>query len=243
MIKFFRKRRYDLMEKNKIGKYFKYAIGEIVLVVIGILIALSLNTRNESRKIKNQEKELLNTILENIKLDSTVISSVTERKNVIIDVHKNLVRFVNGAINNEKLKNIDIVRSAIPSSIITKKNNPELSNKVFSNSIKNAIFKYYQDIELFEFAVENFNDIIEKELRPFLAKKQLLNYGGQFGNIGDDTILLIDVKKFLKEIEKPELQQVLFEAGIKFSFIDYSMNNLRNSNERLKVEITTYLSK
>jgi len=43
MIKFFRKIRYDLMEKNKTKKYFKYAIGEIVLVVIGILIALSIN--------------------------------------------------------------------------------------------------------------------------------------------------------------------------------------------------------
>tara|TARA_R110002051_G_scaffold313163_1_gene388974 strand:- start:6431 stop:6565 length:135 start_codon:yes stop_codon:yes gene_type:complete len=43
MIKFFRKIRYDLMGKNKTGKYFKYAIGEIVLVVIGILIALSIN--------------------------------------------------------------------------------------------------------------------------------------------------------------------------------------------------------
>jgi hypothetical protein len=243
MIKFFRKRRYDLMAKNKIGKYLKYAIGEIVLVVIGILIALSINTWNESRKIKEQEKELLTTILENIKLDSTVVSSVTERKNIIIDVHKNLVRFVNGEINNEKIKNIDIIRSAIPNAIITKKNNPELSNKVFSNSVKSAIFKYYQDIELFEFGVENFNDIIEKELRPFLAKKQLLNYGSQFRNIAENTLLLIDVRKFLKEIEKPELQQVLFEAGIKFSFIDYSMNNLRNSNERLRVAITAYLSK
>ena len=47
MIKFFRKIRYDLMEKNKTGKYFKYAIGEIVLVVIGILIALQINNWNE----------------------------------------------------------------------------------------------------------------------------------------------------------------------------------------------------
>jgi hypothetical protein len=50
MIKFFRKIRYDLMEKNKTGKYLKYAIGEIVLVVIGILIALSINNWNENRK-------------------------------------------------------------------------------------------------------------------------------------------------------------------------------------------------
>ena len=43
MIKLFRKIRYDLMGKNKTGKYLTYAIGEIILVVIGILIALSIN--------------------------------------------------------------------------------------------------------------------------------------------------------------------------------------------------------
>ena len=49
MIKFFRKIRYDLMEINKTGKYVKYAIGEIVLVVIGILIAVNINNWNENR--------------------------------------------------------------------------------------------------------------------------------------------------------------------------------------------------
>ena len=50
MIKFFRKIRQDLLRDNKIGDYLKYAVGEIVLVVIGILIALSINNWNESRK-------------------------------------------------------------------------------------------------------------------------------------------------------------------------------------------------
>jgi Family of unknown function (DUF6090) len=63
MIKFFRKIRYDLMEKNKTGKYFKYAIGEIILVVIGILIALSINNWNEERKDNLQRI----TLLENLK--------------------------------------------------------------------------------------------------------------------------------------------------------------------------------
>jgi len=54
MIKIFRKIRYDLMKQNKTGKYFKYAIGEIVLVVIGILIALQINNWNEVRKEKSQ---------------------------------------------------------------------------------------------------------------------------------------------------------------------------------------------
>ena len=60
MIKFFRHIRKDLMEKNKTGKYFKYAIGEIVLVVIGILIAIQLNDwRNDSVNTKQKQKVLL----------------------------------------------------------------------------------------------------------------------------------------------------------------------------------------
>ena len=50
------------MEQNKTGKYFKYAIGEIILVVIGILIALSINNWNESRKEAIQETAILNQL-------------------------------------------------------------------------------------------------------------------------------------------------------------------------------------
>jgi len=62
MIKFFRKIRYNLMETGKTGKYFKYAIGEIILVVIGILIALSINNWNESRKTDAEEIKMLKNI-------------------------------------------------------------------------------------------------------------------------------------------------------------------------------------
>lgn len=51
MIKFFRHIRRNLMEQNKTGKYLKYAIGEIVLVMIGILFALQINNWNEARKL------------------------------------------------------------------------------------------------------------------------------------------------------------------------------------------------
>ena len=54
MIKFFRKIRCDLIEKNKTRKYLKYAIGEIVLVVIGILISLQINNWNENQKYSRE---------------------------------------------------------------------------------------------------------------------------------------------------------------------------------------------
>jgi hypothetical protein len=50
MIKLFKKIRQNLLLENKTSKYFKYAIGEIVLVVIGILIALQINNWNENKK-------------------------------------------------------------------------------------------------------------------------------------------------------------------------------------------------
>ena len=65
MIKFFRKIRQNLLMENKTGKYFKYAIGEIILVVIGILIALQLNNLNENKKNDVFEKEILSQIQEN----------------------------------------------------------------------------------------------------------------------------------------------------------------------------------
>jgi len=62
MIKFFRKIRQRLLSENKFTKYLLYAIGEIVLVVIGILIALQINNRNEYRKDRITEKEYLESL-------------------------------------------------------------------------------------------------------------------------------------------------------------------------------------
>jgi hypothetical protein len=62
MIKFFRKIRQNLLMKNKTGKYFKYAIGEIVLVMIGILLALQVSNWNQERKDRISERKLLDNI-------------------------------------------------------------------------------------------------------------------------------------------------------------------------------------
>ncbi|WP_298536122.1 DUF6090 family protein [uncultured Algibacter sp.] len=62
MIKFFRNIRKKLLKEGNTTKYFKYAIGEIVLVVIGILIALQINNWNENRIERVEEKQLLTNL-------------------------------------------------------------------------------------------------------------------------------------------------------------------------------------
>jgi hypothetical protein len=69
MIKFFRKIRQQLAYENNVTKYMRYAIGEIVLVVIGILIALSINNWNEIRKNKIAELNILQDIKGSISTD------------------------------------------------------------------------------------------------------------------------------------------------------------------------------
>ncbi|WP_299157932.1 DUF6090 family protein [uncultured Eudoraea sp.] len=73
------------MEKNKTGKYLKYAIGEIILVVIGILIALQINNWNETRKERQEERDILSDLQLDIRVD-------IERLNYQLDFKKEMVR-------------------------------------------------------------------------------------------------------------------------------------------------------
>lgn len=70
MIKFFRKIRQNLLNEGKTTRYFKYAIGEIILVVIGILIALSINTWNETRKENIYLLKVYGQIRQDLKADT-----------------------------------------------------------------------------------------------------------------------------------------------------------------------------
>jgi hypothetical protein len=69
MIKFFRKIRQTLIQENKTSKYFKYAIGEIILVVIGILIAVQLNNWNTYNNARTEEIKLLEEMRYNLEND------------------------------------------------------------------------------------------------------------------------------------------------------------------------------
>jgi hypothetical protein len=106
MIKFFRKIRYDLMGKNKTGTYFKYAIGEIVLVVIGILIALQINNANENRKITETKKEYYRQIL--LDLDKE-IDNINSRI-IILDISIVSLNNYFQNLKNPNLKPIQLIK-------------------------------------------------------------------------------------------------------------------------------------
>lgn len=76
MIKFFRHIRRSLIDSNQMGKYFKYAIGEILLVVIGILIALQINNWNEQSKAKKSAQVQLGQLYQNVSDDLTLLTTL-----------------------------------------------------------------------------------------------------------------------------------------------------------------------
>ncbi|SFR32317.1 hypothetical protein SAMN04490243_0465 [Robiginitalea myxolifaciens] len=94
MIKFFRKIRQELLAEGNMGKYFKYAIGEIILVVIGILIALSINNWNIS--FQNEEKEILylTRLTTNLGRDVDLFEAVIREDSLhlasLLDIENNL---------------------------------------------------------------------------------------------------------------------------------------------------------
>ncbi|WP_445383009.1 hypothetical protein [Robiginitalea sp. IMCC43444] len=81
MIKFFRRIRQNLLSAGKTGKYFKYAIGEIILVVIGILIALQINNWNEQRISNLYENKLLKELRSTIIADYNLLQMAIDGNN------------------------------------------------------------------------------------------------------------------------------------------------------------------
>jgi hypothetical protein len=78
MINFFRKIRKQLADQNKPLKYFRYAFGEIVLVMIGILLALQVNNWNEERKDQRELKNILQSIVVDMKEDVDLMKWASE---------------------------------------------------------------------------------------------------------------------------------------------------------------------
>jgi len=113
MINFFRKTRRKLADDNKFFKYSRYAIGEILLVVIGILIALSINNWNQVQSNKQLERNYLKNFQLDLKTDSLCIA----RNYETLDNEKKVgLKLINKLLDSHPSCCQDSIKTAIANS-------------------------------------------------------------------------------------------------------------------------------
>lgn len=100
MIKFFRSIRQKLIKEGKTINYFKYAIGEIVLVVLGILIALQINNWNEDRKDQLTLKNHYTELLDELNNDRNSLKGIIEVVRNLNDETFEISEFINASESN-----------------------------------------------------------------------------------------------------------------------------------------------
>ena len=158
MINFFRKKRKKLADDNKALKYMRYAIGEIVLVVIGILIALSINTWNQNRKERIQESILLKQLQVDFNSNLEQLDQKIAMRKVFMSSSKQLFKY----IDSPNLRNKDSIDSYIGKSLPYATFDPIINdlassgelNLINSIELKQALTRWTSEI----------NDVIEDEV-------------------------------------------------------------------------------
>jgi hypothetical protein len=153
MIKFFRKIRQKLLSENKFSKYMIYAIGEIILVVIGILIALGINNWNEQKKNDEAESEYYCRILQDLELDKQKINEIMATYDNRIRVSKEiLLELDSGKKNKNFLLNKFLIafrgEAFVPRNVtfqdMVSSGNIRLMK---GNEIKNSLIQFYSELE------------------------------------------------------------------------------------------------
>lgn len=149
MIKFFRHIRKKLLSENKMGKYFKYAIGEILLVVIGILIALQINTWNQNRLNKKEAKSIIASIHEDLVKDTLLLHNKIKSYENLLEYNQELTN----RFRDEKA-NLDTYKEAV------REFNPVFETlKSFNNTTLSSIESTGK--------IELLNDILKKEILEY----------------------------------------------------------------------------
>ena len=160
MIKFFRKIRQNLLSEGKVGKYLKYALGEILLVVLGILIAVQINNWNVNKQNEKKEKLYLTRLTTNLGYDIRLYELIMAQDSLLIDtlseVKDNLTQFI---------KTIDQPSEDLSFLITGYKftsNRTVIDNLISSGQIEllrsnylvEDIFLYYRTTELIETGID-----------------------------------------------------------------------------------------
>tara|TARA_R110002074_G_scaffold367649_1_gene541744 strand:+ start:142 stop:900 length:759 start_codon:yes stop_codon:yes gene_type:complete len=143
MIKFFRKIRQNLLLKNKTGKYLKYAIGEIVLVVIGILIAIQINNWNELRKIRNTEVEILHNLKTELEFNLEGLKEINKQHKSEFEDGMYLLHLFGTDVSNVSKSKLDSLTSNAFSGFSFEAKDGYIKSLIASNKID-----YLQNTEL-----------------------------------------------------------------------------------------------
>ena len=187
MTHLFRRIRQQLLGEGKTGKYLKYAIGEIVLVVIGILIALSINNWNEWKKERLLEVNTLKEIKNSIINDSIELNAgVDNYDRSTYKLERMLVEFNDNSKTIEKI--VDSLPSAIPFihvefymsgyKLLEARGMDIISNE----KLRNTIAQYYEsDLKWYEFSLGKY----ESELKGLNDKWLYENYYGIYSRHED----------------------------------------------------------
>ena len=164
MIKFFRTIRKDLIEKNlptgqagKTGKYLIYAFGEIVLVVIGILIALQLNSLQQDKTNDKTEIRYVSNLISELKRDSTGIKETFEiataksmAKTTLIDILKNKRQIDSLALANLYLETIFSFAEYSPlKSTFTEMVSNGDTGIIKQDALRKNIIEFYSNLDKF----------------------------------------------------------------------------------------------
>ena len=151
MINFFRKIRKKLADDNKPLKYMRYAIGEIVLVVIGILIALSINNWNEWWKDREKEQKVLETLADNLERNSVILREGLSRVEELHKSAKIVFNFFEGKVTyHDSLDNHFVLgrRNGVMQGIISSEGYENYKNVGFdiilSDDIKTNVLHLFE---------------------------------------------------------------------------------------------------
>ena len=148
MIKFFRKIRQDLLSKGKTGKYLKYAIGEIILVVIGILLALQINTWNENRIDSKRLNLYTQSLLNDLELDKKRLIECMVFDSTKVSIIDRLSEPVQDFIEDLSDRGILTIKSIKVNNATFKTMSSNNDLELYQNiDLQNSISKYYADVE------------------------------------------------------------------------------------------------
>lgn len=247
MLKFFRRIRQKLVNEGNLKRYLVYAIGEILLVMIGILLALQVNNWNENKKNRAIEAKLLNGILENLNEDNDNLIQITNRLNTTLE---NIDRLFNrNPIPNDSLAQVTTRANGFSQFIpITAAYERGMNGGDFSLIRPDSIANFIQRLYAFEYeSINSAKQALSRKvtmLHQSGIKYEVLEmrpFSRDDGLYDTEYVLPFNINNLKKRIKDPEFKS--HYAGIyeNVNGLILFYKYLTKKNRALVKNITQYL--